>query len=78
MTTREIVALMKVSTDIERKARLDQVPAAQTTVDDNNAELRKTEVHSGMLKEVVDILQKTGALNAVGIRTTTEVIIKND
>lgn len=81
LTPREINALFKTATELERKARLDQPPTADLTiVDDSNPDLRKTNVKTENISEVVDILAKAGVLGNFGVRqtVTTEVVVKDD
>lgn len=89
----ELSSLMKIATDLERKARLDQVvveqqaSAAVGVVDPSDRNSTKDQTaKKEELQEVVDILMKAGVLggvgSTVGVRqvttTTTEVISKDD
>lgn len=76
----DIASLMKLSTELERKARLDTEAQEELRnnllVDTNNPELKKAQTKQGDLGEVLQILVKAGAL--VGIRETREVVVKTD
>jgi ribosomal protein L32 len=81
----EIASLMKVATELERKARIDEIAQdemrANLLVDTGNPDLKKTPTKQGDLAEVVQILMKAGALGsitAIGVKETTtrETIIK--
>lgn len=74
----EIASLMKVSTDLERKARIDTIAQEEMRkaqlVDNANPALKQSPTKEGDIKEVLDILLKAGALgsmSAIGIRETT-------
>ena len=75
MDPKEIQGLFKLANEVERKARLETPDVYKPSVGDENPELKKPTVDGGSLKEVLNILQKTGAL---GVRQTTEVIHKNE
>ena len=76
----DIASLMKLSTELERKARLDTEAQEELRnnllVDTSNPELKKAQTKQGDLSEVLQILVKAGAL--VGIRETREVVVKTD
>jgi hypothetical protein len=76
----DIASLMKLSTELERKARLDTEAQEELRnnllVDTNNPELKKAQTKQTDLGEVLQILVKAGAL--VGIRETREVVVKTD
>lgn len=75
----ELQGLLKLSTELERKARLDgtELHKAQATTDDNPA-LKKATTKTDDLSEVIGILGKAGILGNFGIKqtTTTEVVVK--
>ena len=80
----EISSLAKLSTELERKARLDTLAQEEARqpllVDNENPSLKKSETKKDDLKEVMDILIKAGALGDIthiGVRRTetTEVAL---
>lgn len=80
----EIASLMKMSAELERKARTDSVAQEEMRTallsDQGSADLKKTQTKQGDLAEVVQILLKAGALGEItkiGIRETktTEVAL---
>lgn len=83
MSAKDIQGLMKLSTDIERTARLD-APAANVMKlfdEDEDPNLKKSPTKSGDLTEILDILGKAGVLNEgkkIGVRQTTEVVLEDD
>lgn len=82
LSPREIGTLMKTATELERKARLDQVPksSADLGVDDTNPELKKVDIKTENISEILSILGKAGVLNNIGVRqtVTTEVVVKDE
>ena len=81
MSAKDISSLMRLSTELERKARLTEVPQApEYDMEDNNPELKKQPIKSGSIKEIVEILAKSGILSNVGVRqtVTTEVVVKDE
>jgi len=70
----EVASLAKLSTDLERKARLDteaqEALRRDLVVDTTNSELKKTPTKPGDLSEIVQILLKAGVLTAVGVKET--------
>lgn len=81
LSPREIVSLTKVMTELERKARLDTVVGTAVALDDSNPDLKKANVKTENLGEVLQILQQAGVLQQgnVGVRqtVTTEVVVKD-
>lgn len=84
----EIVALAKLSAELERKARIDTIAQDEMRrdllADVDNPELKKTPTKTGDLQEIVAILAKAGALGdmaQIGVRETTtttrEVVVKD-
>ncbi len=80
----EISSLAKLSTELERKARIDTIAQEEARqpllVDTGNPNLKKNETKKDDLKEVMDILLKAGALGDIthiGVRhtKTTEVAL---
>ena len=76
----DIASLVKLSTELERKARIDSEAQEELRnnllVDTNNPELKKAQTKQTDLGEVLQILVKAGAL--VGVRETREVVVKSD
>lgn len=84
LTTKEIVSLAKLASEMERKARLDIIEQEElrneSMLDTENPELKKSPTKQTDLSEVMSILLKTGALgevSTIGIRetTTTQVVV---
>jgi hypothetical protein len=82
LTPREIATLFKTAAELERKARLDQpvVDNSLLVLGDDNPDLKKMDVKSESITEILQILGKAGALNNIGVRqtVTTEVVVKGD
>jgi len=79
----ELSGLMKMSTELERKARLDVTSVdAPDTTDGKNPNLKNTETKTDDIGEILKILQQTGMLGQLGIgvkqTTTTEVVVKGE
>ena len=81
LEVKEIVALAKLSTELERKARMDTVVQEQhmreTAMDLTNPEVKKNQTKTDDLAEVVQILMKAGVLGdavSLGIKQTTEIV----
>lgn len=83
----EINSLMKTATELERKARIDDVAQEQLlrnlSVDATNPELKKAQTDQGDLAEIVKILMSAGALGSIttiGVKETTtrEVVMKDE
>ena len=80
----EINALMKTATELERKARVDDLSQEamlrESFVDNENPELKKSPTKQNDLGEVVNILLQAGVLGditTIGVRKTetTEVLV---
>lgn len=84
LAPKDINALFKTAAELERKARLDQTGLATggAAVDDDNPDLKKMDVKTENISEILGILGKAGVLNNIGVRqtttTTTEVVVKDD
>lgn len=81
----EIASLAKLASEMERKARVDTIAQEEMlrdmSVDNENPELKKSPTKQADLSEVLGILIKAGALGdaaAIGVRQTTEVVVKNE
>jgi hypothetical protein len=76
----ELAGLLKLSTELERKARLDNTEVAKPHFDDVNPNLKKVDTKTEDMADIIGILKSAGILNptAVGIKQTTEVIVKED
>lgn len=75
----ELSSLTKLATDLERRARLDEISQDEirrdTMHDVENPNLKQSPTKQNDLTEVVQILMKSGALGSItqiGIRETTE------
>ncbi|MNU34894.1 hypothetical protein D3C71_234810 [compost metagenome] len=83
LSPKEIQGLMKVATDLERKARLDQPIATPVVINDDNPDLKSATLPTENLAEVIGILGAAGVLSNFGIRQTktttetTEVVVKD-
>lgn len=82
LTPKEIQGMMKVATDLERKARLDQPITTPVVINDENPDLKEATVPTEQLSEIVSILGKAGVLSNFGIRQTkttetVEVVVKD-
>lgn len=82
---KDINALFKTVTDLERKARVDSVDQdtmlRELSSGTDNPEIKKSPTKFGDLGEVVQILLSAGALGSVtqiGVRETREVVVKDD
>lgn len=81
---KDINALMKTASELERKARTDQMAlVAQGNPNngsDENPDLRKTNIKSDDIGEIIKILGTAGVIGDFGIRqtTTTEVVVKGE
>ena len=85
----ELNSLLKTMTELEKKARMDQMDVESQLsdgfVDHENPNLKKSPTKQGDLSEVVSILLKAGALGditQIGVRQTetkvTEIVAKGD
>lgn len=81
----ELVNLAKLSTELERKARLDINNLPKSPMEDDNPVLKRSITPTGEMSEIVNILQQTGVLQAalgIGVKktetTVTEVVVMND
>ena len=86
LEVKDIQGLFKLATDIERKARVDNLTAESTKLSDEaNPELKKSPTKSEDLGTVMQILAKAGVLGSgakVGVKqttsTTTEIVVQED
>lgn len=83
----DLTGLMKLSTELERKARLDTIDQEalqrDLVVDKENPNIKKSPTKQSDLGEVISILLSAGALGSVtqiGVRETTtrEIVAKSD
>lgn len=85
----EVASLTKVATELERKAHIDSVAQEEMVSilargDDDNPELKKSPTKSGDVKEILEVLSKSGAFGnlenggQIGIRQTTEIVVKDN
>lgn len=83
LEARDINSLFKTAAELERKALLDK-SADQTVITsvDDNPELKKVDVDSGNIKEILQVLGGAGVLSNFGVRqtttTTTEVVVQDE
>lgn len=85
LAPKDINALFKTVTDLERKARVDTVEQDELlrvlNTDTEHPEVKKSPTKFGDLGEVVQILLNSGALGSItqiGVRETREVVVKDD
>lgn len=76
----ELQGLMKMATDLERKARLEMPTQTGISLRDENPEIKDMDISVDNIGEILKILGAAGALNNVGVRktVTTEVVVKDD
>lgn len=81
LSPKDINALLKTATELERKGRLDQtVDTGMSISDDENGELKKSNVKTENITDIVAILSAAGVLNNFGVKqtVTTEVVVQDD
>lgn len=83
LSPREINSLFKTAAELETKARIAQeVVRDVAAVPDEDLNLKKMDVKSENINEIIGILGKAGVLNNFGVRqtttTTTEVVVQGD
>lgn len=81
LSAADIKGLYKTATEIERKARIDNpVETGALVAEDDNPNLKKTDVKSSDITEILSVLSGAGLLNNAGVRqtVTTEVVVKDD
>lgn len=81
LSPKDINSLFKTAAELERKARVDQTPVvAAAHPDDENPDLKKMDVKTDNITEILKVLGGAGVLNNLGIRqtVTTEVVVKDD
>lgn len=80
LSPKDINALMKTATELERKGRLDQELPSGMFVEEKNTEVKNHEVKTSDINEILKILGGAGVLGNAGVRqtVTTEVVVKGD
>ena len=80
MSPKDIQGLLKLSSELERKARLDQPEIIKPAIVDDNPELKESPTKTEDLGEVIEILRKANAFGNVGVRQTktTEIVVRED
>lgn len=81
LAPKDINALMKTAAELESKARLNQPDQVGVKViDDENPDLKKMDVKTENISEILGVLSKAGVLNNFGVKqtVTTEVVVKGD
>jgi hypothetical protein len=81
LSPRELNSLIKTAAELERKARLDQPDvSAPVIVDESNPNLKKMDVKTENISEILGVLGKAGVLGNFGVKqtVTTEVVVKDD
>lgn len=82
LAPKDINGLMKTAAELERKAKMDQMEIIAAgnpnSGNDENPNLRKTDVKTSDIGEILGILGKAGVMGDFGVKqtTTTEVVVK--
>lgn len=77
---KDIKGLLQLSTELERKARMDKPDLKGPELANANPSLRESPTKTEDLSEVLDILSKAGIFKAIGVKqtTTTEIVARED
>lgn len=84
LAPKDINALMKTASELERKARVDQMQMIAAgnpnSGSDENPDLKKTQVKTSDISEIIKILGTAGVMGDFGVKqtTTTEVVVKGE
>lgn len=80
ISPRELNSLFKTAAELERKARIDTPAETGVTLLDDNPSLKKTDIKTENITEILTVLGKAGVLDNIGVRqtVTTEVVVKSD
>lgn len=81
----DITSLAKLSAELERKARIDDIAQDEMRVallkDTENPEIKKSPTKQSDLSDVISILLNAGVLGnitQIGVRKTEEIVVKGD
>ena len=75
---KDIKGLLQLSAELERKARLNNPDVIRPELADNNPNLKESPTKTEDLKEILDILVKANAFKTIGVKQTTEIVVKED
>lgn len=77
---KDIKGLLQLSSELERKARLDKPDLRGPELTDANPSLKESPTKTEDLSEVLDILSKAGIFKTIGVKqtTTTEIVARED
>ena len=75
---KDIKGLLQLSAELERKARLHNPDVLRPELADNNPNLKESPTKTEDLREVLDILVKANAFKTIGVKQTTEIVVKED
>ena len=78
LTPRDIKGLLQLSTELERKARLNNPDVIRPELTDDSPDLKESPTKVEDLKEVLDILVKANVFKTIGVKQTTEIVVKED
>jgi hypothetical protein len=80
LSPKDLNSLFKTAAELERKARLDQPTTPVVIAEDDNPNLKKMNVKSENISEILGILGKAGVLSNFGVKqtVTTEVVVRDD
>ena len=73
---KDIKGLLQLSAELERKARLHNPDVLRPELVDENPNLKNSPTKTEDLKEVLDILVKANVFKAIGVKQTTEIVVK--
>jgi len=78
LTPKDIKGLLQLSTELERKARLHNPDLIRPKLEDDNPNLKESPTKTEDLGEVLDILIKANVFKTIGVKQTTEIVVKED
>lgn len=78
LTPKDIKGLLQLSTELERKARLNNPDVIRPDLTDDNPDLKESPTKIEDLSEVLDILVKANVFKTIGVKHTTEIVVKED
>ena len=73
---KDIKGLLQLSAELERKARLHNPDVLRPELADENPNLKNSPTKTEDLKEILDILVKANVFKAIGVKQTTEIVVK--
>ena len=78
LAPKDIKGLLQLSTELERKARLNNPDMIRPELTDDNPDLKESPTKVEDLSEVLDILVKANVFKTIGVKQTTEIVVKED